>query len=665
MVHRLPPRAYAPFLLSLASTFAGETTAQWYVDASARLPPEADIVTPGGEGVDFLTNTSDVDLVDVDGDGDLDVFVADGTANIAGRPNRLYLNDGRGRFTDVSATNLPASTNDPFDPGPANSVRADAADVDGDGDLDLAIANLGDNRLLLNDGDGVFTDASDRLPAPPTGPLAGRLAVFNNISVGVGFVDLTGDGLLDLYFVNELPPIPGVGPGGSPNLLYVQRPDGTFADESAARLPDLVDATINFVTLDVDDDGDLDILEANIGQNRLLLNDGEGVFRDATAGRLPAEERSSRGIALGDLDGDGDLDFVIANSNAEQNQVFLNDGRGVFAEAAGLLPEADDTSSDVVLLDANFDGRLDVAFANSDLQFFGPGIPPAPTPAANPLYLQSRDGTFRVPQRTVLSDARAPSFELEVGDVNGDGIDDVLVANANAFPEQLLLRRRPPPPPRGAVRPLLLCVERRGPRDFTALFGYTNTGRRPYYVSRATGPNRLFGGTSGQVQPVVFKAGGTARHPEDIFAYDFTLAVGWALGDRFASWSPFADRRVENCSRLDLLAARATDPDPDPDGDGLATLLDDEPALAVSPTAAHASVVVSYGLPADARDVAVRLYDATGRLRETPLSEGSAVAGTYAVEVSTAQLAPGAYYAELSYVDEAGVERRVVPFTKL
>jgi hypothetical protein len=115
-----------------------------------------------------------VDLVDVDADGDLDLFIAEGTDSPAPRPNRLFLNDGDGEFFDVSATHLP--------PGLlnlANSTKVDFGDLDGDGDLDAIVANLGPEQLLLNDGAGVFVDGAGRLPPPaavPPGHHRGRAA---------------------------------------------------------------------------------------------------------------------------------------------------------------------------------------------------------------------------------------------------------------------------------------------------------------------------------------------------------------------------------------------------------------------------------------------------------------------------------------------------------
>src|SRR5690606_23249727 len=112
-----------------------------------------------GEASSQMPAISDVTygaaLGDVDRDGDLDCVFANHLQD------RLYLNDGAGRFTDVTAGRLPVESAQTF----ANAL----GDVDGDGDLDLVLGNYGgasQDRLFLNDGTGTFTDAtSTHLPA--------------------------------------------------------------------------------------------------------------------------------------------------------------------------------------------------------------------------------------------------------------------------------------------------------------------------------------------------------------------------------------------------------------------------------------------------------------------------------------------------------------------
>ena len=132
-----------------------------------------------------------MDLVDVDNDGDLDLFIAEGTDSPAPRPNRLLLNDSSGEFFEVSATHLP--------PAVANSTKADFGDIDGDGDLDAIVVNLGPEQLLINTGTGVFVDGSAQLPPPP--------AFFQDITADARLADVDGDGDLEIPLSNEIPSI--------------------------------------------------------------------------------------------------------------------------------------------------------------------------------------------------------------------------------------------------------------------------------------------------------------------------------------------------------------------------------------------------------------------------------------------------------------------------
>jgi FG-GAP-like repeat/Calx-beta domain len=240
-----------------------------------------------------------VALGDLDGDGDLDAFVANfhGSAT-AGQPNRVYLNNGAGVFTD-SGQSL----------GNDSSQDLALGDLDGDGDLDAFVANEGPNRIYLNDGNGTFTDSGQALGSEQS----------QRVALG----DLDGDGDTDAFVTNF---------SDQPNRVYLNDGAGVFTD-SGQSLGN--DSSIGVAVGDLDADGDLDAFVANFnGQpNRVYLNDGDGVFTDS--GQSLGND-SSAGVALGDLDADGDLDAFVANP-LEPSIVYMNNGSGVFTESEQAL----------------------------------------------------------------------------------------------------------------------------------------------------------------------------------------------------------------------------------------------------------------------------------------------------------------------------------------
>jgi hypothetical protein len=145
---------------------------------STRMPPDAD-------------KTNAVAVGDIDGDSDLDLIFGNGDAGAGGQLNRLYLNDGTGSFTDATAASLP--------PDWDFTEAVALGDLDDDGDEDLIAGNAwsragpGLNRLYLNDGNGVFVDATVRLPVD----------VDDTLAVALG--DLDGDGDLDLLTARQSP----------------------------------------------------------------------------------------------------------------------------------------------------------------------------------------------------------------------------------------------------------------------------------------------------------------------------------------------------------------------------------------------------------------------------------------------------------------------------
>jgi hypothetical protein len=379
----------------------------FFVDeTSRRLPP--DTTLPG-------TSSTDVDLADVDGDGDLDLFVAEGTDSPAPRPNRLLLNDGHGVFTDVSATHLP--------PGQANSTKADFGDIDGDGDLDAIVANLGPEQLLINVGGGFFVDGSSQLPPPPT--------LFQDITADARLADVDGDGDLDILLANENPFDPSP-TGGGQNRLLINNGKGIFSDETAARLPAATDQTGAMLPGDIDRDGDLDVIVLNRGQDVVLINNGRGFFTDETSTRFPVTSDSSRGGGLADLDGDHDLDLVVANSRNQPIALYIN-RRGVFtARDFGAVPLPDETDTGLELVDLDDDGDLDVYVPNAGAFTTGHGFGGGPD-----RYFRN-DGKARFKERTSrhFPGVSDPTTDAAFGDIDGDGDLDLVVGNSGENGEE-------------------------------------------------------------------------------------------------------------------------------------------------------------------------------------------------------------------------------------
>jgi hypothetical protein len=407
------PLALATALLA-ASLASAEGHGQnfRFFEESFRLPPDTSL--PG-------TSTTDVDLVDVDGDGDLDLFMAEGTDSVAGRPNRLLINTGAGTFVDETAARIPLPNN-------SNSTKADFGDVDGDGDLDAIVANVGPEQLLLNDGDGIFTDGSAQLPPP--------VPLFSNISADARFADVDGDGDLDVLVSNENPFPGGL---GAQNRVFINDGTGHFTDQTAARLPVAIDQTAAMLPGDVDGDGDLDIVVLNRGQENVLINGGGGVFHDETAARFPVTTDSTRGGGLADLDGDGDLDVVTGNSRSEPVALYLNED-GVFtAKAFGMVPLPNETDAGLELVDLEGDGDLDVYLPNAGQFQAGHGFLGGPD-----RYFRN-NGNAKFKERTDkhFNPPNDPSTDAAFGDIDGDGDLDLVVGNSGENGGERVFVNRP------------------------------------------------------------------------------------------------------------------------------------------------------------------------------------------------------------------------------
>jgi FG-GAP-like repeat len=366
----------------------------------SRLPPDTEQAG---------TSTLDIDLVDVDGDGDLDLFKAQGTDSLSGRPNQLLINTGTGQFVDESAQRLPFEN--------LNSTKADWGDVDGDGDLDGIVAQVGGEQLLLNDGFGVFADGSSQLPAP--------LPLLSDISADAHFADVDGDGDLDILVSNEIP-FPGPF-AGAQSRLWINNGLGQFTDQTFPRLPVAIEQTVAMLPGDIDGDGDLDLIVLNRGQDKVLMNSGAGFFTDETSLRFPDTDDTSRAGGLADLDGDGDLDLVVGNSRGEAAALYFNDGVGRFAAGDfGMTPLPNETIAGLELVDLDADGDLDVYLSNAGQLLVGHGFLGGP----DRYFRNNGQGYFVERTRSHFDPPNDPTTDSAFGDIDGDGDLDLVVGNS-------------------------------------------------------------------------------------------------------------------------------------------------------------------------------------------------------------------------------------------
>ena len=318
-------------------------------------------------------------LFDIDGDQDNDLFLAGFT-----KPTVVAINDGDAGFSDAPAGAVPTT--------PAGARDHAAADFDGDGDLDvLGVAAWKPDFLLLNNGAGVFVDASANLPVVIDDPLQLEVA------------DLDGDGDLDALVHASTGEFRG----------YLNNGAAVFTSVTGI-LP--TDPLARFVLTDVDGDADPDAVVASALADRLYVNNGLGTFLELPGAIPPAPGLTgsitgSFVIHAADAEGDGDVDLVafsaLASSQPNLGTLFVNNGTGSFAPAANAF--ATPPLPDAVFADVDGD---------DDIDFFTGG-----PPSEDQLFFNDGSGRFVDLGAPVFEATTA--YELSVGDWNGDGFDDL------------------------------------------------------------------------------------------------------------------------------------------------------------------------------------------------------------------------------------------------
>ncbi len=267
----------------------------------------------------------DAEFGDADLDGDLDLILADwgpgDPMENEGAQVRLWLNDGKGRFTDATEAMLP----------PAKvrmSWDIEFADVDNDLDLDIMVSSKRSEGsfLFINDGKGMFTDVTaERMPQ-----------LTNNYEFEP--LDLSGDGYVDTFTINDGGIIEGTKNSRRESVFLGDGKGGfLLATETSLPASENLGFDDNRVAyLDFDSDGDADVIIGSLsGPDRLLINDGMGHFKVATEVFDGPETRGTLGLALADLDGDLRQDVVMVQGEVKgfvSEQVYF--GKGLAPDTA-------------------------------------------------------------------------------------------------------------------------------------------------------------------------------------------------------------------------------------------------------------------------------------------------------------------------------------------
>ena len=409
----------------------------------------------GATGKKFLPETlgSGCAFLDYDNDGWQDILLINST-HIPSQPGptgypALYHNNKNGTFTDV--TREAGLAVEMYGMGVA------AADYDNDGNVDIYITALGQNRLFKNAGGGKFKDVS-----------AAAGVAHDGFSTSAMWFDYDRDGQLDLFVTDYVEwtaatdlfcsldgksksyCTPESYKGRSPTL-YHNRGNGTFEDVTKkAGLLDPASKALGIALIDEDEDGWPDIFVANDTQpNRLYRNRRDGTFQDVgmTAGVAFNEAgvaRAGMGVDAADIDGTGRQSLVIGNFSNEMMSLYVNDGKGLFIDEA---PSSGLGRASLLTLtfacfffDYDLDGRLDIFGANGHVADDINTVQPKIT-YAQPAHLFRNAGKRRFEEATPKA---GPALQQRVvargaayADFDNDGDLDLLIT-ANNGPARLL-----------------------------------------------------------------------------------------------------------------------------------------------------------------------------------------------------------------------------------
>jgi hypothetical protein len=349
---------------------------------------------------------------DVNGDTFPDILV--GTAYQT--QSHLYLGDGSGGFSEVTATHLPQIN--------ASVGDMEFGDGDGDGDLDVVLSAYPEGRtmLWLNDGFGHFSDAT-----------AGQMPdILVKSSWEMECVDVDNDYDLDILIPCN---------GCESSFFFENDGLGVFSDVSAGRLPST--KAYDFEAMDLNGDGFLDVIAINVNYagSHLFINNQQGGYDDATSQlwseKLANPAADDNMAAFLDYDSDGDADFIIGSLTAP-DRLLINDGSGNLMMYAKVFSgEKTPGTLYLALADLNGDHKLDVIMAQGENPegidervFLGTNIQPDTAPpvitlveqvapaAGQPIQVRARVHDNKSP--TMPHDWQSVTLKWSSGDQTGE-----------------------------------------------------------------------------------------------------------------------------------------------------------------------------------------------------------------------------------------------------
>ncbi len=395
-----------------------------------------------------------ITIFDYNNDGFMDLYLMNGTyiegiSNPEGEKyedshNDLYRNNGDGTFTEVSKA---AGVDCPH----TWSMAAGAIDLNNDGFQDLYVLNYGPNVFFHNNGNGTFTDITSSLGLSGPDTLNG----FTKWSIGVSFWDYNHDGRLDAMVGNFMAFDPAYFTPGSPDMmpspseylgqasmLYEQQPNGKFIDVTKKNnlyYPD--SKCMGLTVFDYDDDGDLDIFQANDHQLNFLFRNDNGIYKEVgvqsgVAANSHGEGTGSMHASIGDIDGDGLIDILV--SDLDYGALYKNLGNGFFkdiTEESGVAVAMEGKGSwGAQLFDYDNDGNLDIIAANGTAEELVPQYP----------LLLEGDGKGHFKdvgkEHGAYFSTKRSGRALAVWDFDNDGDMDIIISHLDKRGTPVLLR---------------------------------------------------------------------------------------------------------------------------------------------------------------------------------------------------------------------------------